>query len=626
MRPFVGLHFGAFCLGTLVHLTTPQTAQQSSLETSPSSAYSSPDTALSTASPTVTFLSYVTMSNGTIPVNSSTLSTDPGMAAITQSMDMCPDCYDPNNSSKTGWQEAYQQFLNPYGELEWAAPPRGKHPLTLRDYCYGMWSSSWYRYLATAPWTDTFIPTVDDVFMPTSVNPTSTIYAFYPVVIGIIVNPSTMMPFTASPPCCGSCSFTVGAAQVYQWPLYSQPPSISSLVNQAGFTFVTCENMTTVLYSFGRHAHLSTASGPHTILYPEKSTTSSDVDTGNPFPVTYNPCTPWLSAPQQVLTLDPLWSTCLRDVAAIHDPDIQLTPGPAFGLVTSHMPNPTPVHTGNAVAGPSVSQVLAASTLPPNHPPAQASNAPPPPAFSQVAQVATFGTTIVTANSASEFIFGTQTVKPGGQVVVAGTTIYYASNGQYLNVGGTTQYMNPSFAVGTQVLSAGGPAAVISGKTYTVEAGGSSVVIDGTTEAVSQATQAPKAIQKVWVTVPAYIIDGQTMVAGGLPITSSGTVMSLESGGESVVVVVSKTMDINDILGSTASPAAFSQVGFGANSTSAGGAGTGDITSSSVGLPSSESAGVGTKTKSGAQRRVESSCLYTWLGLSLGIAVIKAMP
>jgi hypothetical protein len=40
--------------------------------------------------------------------------------------------------------------------------------------------------------------------------------------------------FTASPPCCFTCTFEVGAAQVYHWP--TQPPEFSTLVNAAGYT------------------------------------------------------------------------------------------------------------------------------------------------------------------------------------------------------------------------------------------------------------------------------------------------------------------------------------------------------------------------------------------------------
>ena len=364
----------------------------------------------------------------------------------------------------------------------------------------------------------------------------------------------------------------------------------------------------------------------------------TDLYTGYPILATYNPCSPWLSIPQKIHNLDTLWSTCFPVISAVYDPDNTLTAGPVFGPVTAHPPIPTLAHPGDAIAGQSISQVLATSTLPPNLPSAQPNappsnqpNVPPPPAFSRVAPVVSFGTTTITANSASEIVIGTRTFKPGDQGIVSGTTVYYASHGEYLNVGGTTQNINLVFAVGTQTISESGPGAVISGKTYSVEAGGSSVVIDGTTEAVSQATQAAVSAQKVWMTVPAYIIDGQTMIAGGLPITSGDTVMSLELNGESVVVVVSKTMDINDVLGSTTSSDSLSQFAFGTNSTSIGGMGSGTTSSivspasSSMGPPNSETTAARRTTKSGARRGTDSSCRYTWLVMAIGIAAVMAV-
>ena len=363
--------------------------------------------------------------------------------------------------------------------------------------------------------------------------------------------------------------------------------------------------------------------------------TTTQVDTGSPLLATYNPCSPWLSVPQKILTLDPLWNTCIQRIAAIHDPDIALQTGPAFSPVTTHIPVTTTAHPGNAMEGPSVSFDLAAKTSPPHQPSARPNpqNQPPappsPPAFSRLAPVVNFGSTTITANSASELVIGTQTFKPGDHALVAGTTVSYASNGQYFDIGGTTQYMNPGFAVGTQTLSAGGPAAVVSGKTYSVEAGGSSVVIDGTTEAVSQVTQAVASAQKVWMTIPAYVIDGQTLIAGGLPITSGDTVMSLDPGGESVVVVVSKTMDINDVLGGTALPDAFGEVAFGTNSTFIAGVDsdgkTSSSVSSSVGPPSLKTTAVGGKTKSGARGRVDISFEFIWVALGLGIAAGAAL-
>ncbi|PMD44884.1 hypothetical protein L207DRAFT_616241 [Hyaloscypha variabilis F] len=43
--------------------------------------------------------------------------------------------------------------------------------------------------------------------------------------------------FTASPPCCRMCSFSLGAIQVYHWPT-TGPPAAPTLTNSVGYTFV----------------------------------------------------------------------------------------------------------------------------------------------------------------------------------------------------------------------------------------------------------------------------------------------------------------------------------------------------------------------------------------------------
>jgi hypothetical protein len=118
-----------------------------------------------------------------------------------------------------------------------------------------------------------------------------------------------------------------------------------------------------------------------------------------------------------------------------------------------------------------------------------------------------------------------------------------ASDGGAIVVGGTaTQYLDPSLALGTQILSAGGPAMTAAGKTYSLLQGGSSVIVDGSTEAVSQ-------IEKSSMMV--YTIGSQTLIAGGPVITVSGSVMSLGSNGQSIVISGSVTEDVSVWLGSS---------------------------------------------------------------------------
>ncbi|KAN0089024.1 hypothetical protein V8E51_019284 [Hyaloscypha variabilis] len=272
------------------------------------------------------------------------------------------------------------------------------------------------------------------------------------------------------------------------------------------------------------------------------------------------PTFPWLSVPEQIATLDPSWSSCIRKINALHDPNTVLSPADGFYPVTSHEPVPVVSHVPSAA--PSISQVLATRTRPPiadstttlfsdpsvvRRTTSAVKNFPSP----QVPAVITIKTATITANPASEFIIGGQTLSPGKEITYFSTVLSLATDARILDIGGTSiQTLDYPYMVGTQPLSAGGPVVVASGITYSLVSDSSSIVIDGTTEAAESATQlSGTEIQKIWV--PGYVIGSQTLVAGGLPVASSGTVLSLEPNGESIVIILSKTEDINAWLGSS---------------------------------------------------------------------------
>lgn len=50
---------------------------------------------------------------------------------------------------------------------------------------------------------------------------------------------SDFPPYTPSAPCCALCTLYGGNVQVYYWPITTASPPISTLVNDAGFTFVS---------------------------------------------------------------------------------------------------------------------------------------------------------------------------------------------------------------------------------------------------------------------------------------------------------------------------------------------------------------------------------------------------
>ena len=363
--------------------------------------------------------------------------------------------------------------------------------------------------------------------------------------------------------------------------------------------------------------------------YPNYSDPDGMRWTLSPFPATYNPCTPWLSAPQEVLTLDPLWNTCSRAFQAVHDPGSALTPGGPFEPVTTRTTAynpPTPV----ASAGAHITPDLPTQTgLTATNPTSRVREDPlaPAPQPSKLPAVATIlKTIIVTADSNSAFDIDGHTFKPGGEIVVSEHTISWETDGNALVVDGTTQPLNPSYGIGTQVIYEGGPAATAANHTYSLDAGGSAIVVDGSTEAAgAAASTAGNAVTKTCV--PAYIKDGQTLIAGGLPITSSGTVLSLEPGGKSVVIVVSQTQDIDVLWGGSDSVETASDGG-----TASGGGSfssiplrNGDGSSSAVNSPSTTTTVASTKVHNGSHRGVETDIATSLLTVLVMIGFYLAL-
>lgn len=144
------------------------------------------------------------------------------------------------------------------------------------------------------------------------------------------------------------------------------------------------------------------------------------------------------------------------------------------------------------------------------------------------------GTSTITPNSASQYIIGSQTLSAGGPAITTAGTTYSlappASNGALvingvtitpqpqpptttitgaaLVIGGSTITANPAsqFVVGSQTLGPGGTALTIDGSTFSLPATGSVVVVNGVTTALAT------------VTYTSSIANG-----GGGSVTGSGT-------------------------------------------------------------------------------------------------------
>lgn len=186
------------------------------------------------------------------------------------------------------------------------------------------------------------------------------------------------------------------------------------------------------------------------------------------------------------------------------------------------------------------------------------------PSIAKAPAVLTFGGSTYTANAASQFVLGGQTLTPGGAITVSGTPISEAAGTApaFAVIGSSTQSLGSASAITTQALVMtfnGQPYTadassdfVIVGQTLspggvitvsgipiseaTAGAGSGFVVVGSSTEMMGTATITPADIftvdGQVFTANPtAFSIDGTTVSAGGPGVTISGTPISLEPNG-----------------------------------------------------------------------------------------------
>ena len=170
--------------------------------------------------------------------------------------------------------------------------------------------------------------------------------------------------------------------------------------------------------------------------------------TARPLIATWNPCTPFLSVPARVLTRYPRWSTCVPNMVGLHDPPILLNPENGFSPVTTtSATSQDPIKTKIPVAPQGVSLPAATRTSPPGakSTPSSGDDLVRPSETripSKLLAAFTFGGTIYTRDSASNFLIGTQILTPGGSITDSGTMLSMASDGEAVFLG---VYRNPNF-------------------------------------------------------------------------------------------------------------------------------------------------------------------------------------
>ena len=172
------------------------------------------------------------------------------------------------------------------------------------------------------------------------------------------------------------------------------------------------------------------------------------------------------------------------------------------------------------------------------------------------------GLTYYPQSGGPSYVIAGQTLTPGGAVTANGNTISLGAGGSStlliingvstsltsvlvspaMNVGGTlfTELPGGSFVIDGQVLEPGSQIEVL-GTTLSFQLQGSFVVVNGATTSLVP-TSAPAIIiggmtySATYGVSGGYIVDGQSLVPGGSPITASGTVISLIPGATALVL------------------------------------------------------------------------------------------
>lgn len=188
-------------------------------------------------------------------------------------------------------------------------------------------------------------------------------------------------------------------------------------------------------------------------------------------------------------------------------------------------------------------------------------NAYEPPGYPAAAPVVTVAGHEVTADTSGNYAIGSQTLVPGGSAVVtAGTTYSLSPSGTSLAVNGAEEPVRIGMAgpaltfaghavtadtagdyvIGSQTLVPGAPAIVADGTTYSLSPSGSRLAVDGVEQPVDVGTAAP-ALTLASHTITAdksgdYVIGTETLVPGASAIVVGGTTYSLSPSGTSLAV------------------------------------------------------------------------------------------
>lgn len=296
--------------------------------------------------------------------------------------------------------------------------------------------------------------------------------------------------------------------------------------------------------------------------------------------MTYDPCSPIISIPQAILTLDPQWADCVPGVSGLYDPPSKLTPVHGFetgalvqaqstqGAVPGSSPRPA-VASQTSEPGPkqTVNSPQSATPSVPHPQPAQTS-LPDLPIITALPAKAVIDGSTITADPASVFVMGTNTLVPGDAITYGEKAYSLVPNGASLVIGGTSvQVLHPQYAIGSQTLIPGAAAIIVSSvqvsldpAALTVVAGGRSMPLSALMGHVASVTTAINPTQAAGAGFigSASLVSGRKMTALSV-IIGADTVPSVVIGENTEALsdfAAEMTGDVSLILGSKTVPLA----------------------------------------------------------------------
>ncbi|MCJ1472704.1 hypothetical protein MMC13_001353 [Lambiella insularis] len=174
--------------------------------------------------------------------------------------------------------------------------------------------------------------------------------------------------------------------------------------------------------------------------------------------------------------------------------------------------------------------------------------------------VVSIGSSALSMNADSAYLFGSQTLAPGGPALTfSGTTISLGLSGNnIINNGMTSPLVSPytqpvitlgslavtpaassAYLINGHTLVPGGPALTLSGSTLSLPSAGSNILLNGTPSPLSPPlTASILAIGSLTLTLAAssiYLINGHTLLPGGPALTLSGSTLSLLPSGKLIL-------------------------------------------------------------------------------------------